>query len=173
MRTCLWPRLLLTLILSRLETDMRNSMTARNLRGFTLIELMIVIVIVAIISAYAYPSYMRYIVNTKRTAATSVLLQVADRQQQFFMDSKTYTADLTNLGFPSNPLEISDDGRSMASGDSDNVYSVSLSNVTVTTYTITATPLNVQLSRDTDCGALTFNQSGAKGAGGSVEDCWK
>ena len=152
---------------------MRNSMTPKNLRGFTLIELMIVIVIVAIISAYAYPSYMRYIVNTKRTAATSVLLQVADRQQQFFMDSKTYTADLTNLGFPSNPLEISDDGRSMASGDSDNVYSVSLSNVTVTTYTITATPLNVQLSRDTDCGALTFNQSGAKGAGGSVEDCWK
>ena len=168
-----WPRLLLTLILSPLETDMRKSLTRKNLRGFTLIELMIVIVIVAIVSAYAYPSYMRYIVNTKRTAATSVLLQVADRQQQFFMDSKTYTADLTNLGFPSNPLEISDDGRSMASGDSDNVYSVALSNVTVTTYTITATPLNVQLSRDTDCGALTFDQSGAKGAGGSVEDCWK
>ncbi len=148
-------------------------MTRKYHGGFTLIELMIVIVIVAIISAYAYPSYVQYIVNTKRTAATSVLLQIADRQQQFFMDSKTYTADITNLGFPSDPLEISDDGRSMASGDSSNVYSISLSNVTITTYTITATPLNVQLSRDTDCGALTFDQSGAKGAGGNVEDCWK
>ena len=148
-------------------------MTRKYHGGFTLIELMIVIVIVAIISAYAYPSYVQYIVNTKRTAATSVLLQIADRQQQFFMDAKTYTADITNLGFPSDPLEISDDGRSMASGDSSNVYSISLSNVTITTYTITATPLNVQLSRDTDCGALTFDQSGAKGAGGNVEDCWK
>jgi len=152
---------------------MRKTMTRKYHGGFTLIELMIVIVIVAIISAYAYPSYVQYIVNTKRTAATSVLLQIADRQQQFFMDSKTYTADITNLGFPSDPLEISDDGRSMASGDSSNVYSISLSNVTITTYTITATPLNVQLSRDTDCGALTFDQSGAKGAGGNVEDCWK
>ncbi len=174
-----WPRSLIPLQSFPLETDMQKSMTRKCLRGFTLmrgftlIELMVVIVIVGIISAFAYPSYVQYIVDTKRTAATSVLLQIANRQQQFFMDSKSYTADLTNLGFPNNPLEISDDGRSMTSGDSDNVYSVSLSNVTVTTYTITATPLNTQLSRDADCGALTFDQSGAKGAGGSVDDCWK
>ncbi len=142
-------------------------------RGFTLLELLIVIIIVGIISALAYPSYMQYVTNTKRTAATSVLLQIADRQQQFFMDNKAYTADLTNLGYPANPQEISDDGRSMATGNAENVYSVSLSNVAVTTYTVTATPLNVQLSRDTKCGALTLDQSGAKGASGSVGDCWK
>jgi len=152
---------------------MQKSLRRKDLRGFTLIELMVVIIIIAIISAIAYPSYTQYIVDTKRTAATSVLLQIADRQQQFFMDAKTYSADLTNLGYPSNPQEISDDGRAIAAGDAYNVYSVALSNVTVTTYTITATPLNAQLSRDTDCGALTFDQSGAKGAGGSVDDCWK
>lgn len=156
-----------------LETDMQNSMTRKNQRGFTLLELMIVVVIVAIVSALAYPSYMQYVVNTKRTAATSVLLQIADRQQQFFMDNKSYSADLTNLGYPANPQEISDDGRTTAAGDSDSVYSLVLSNVAVTTYTITATPLNSQLSRDTKCGALTLNQSGAKGAAGSVGDCWK
>ncbi len=68
-------------------------------RGLTLIELLIVMVIVAIIGAVAYPSYIEHVVKTKRTAATSMLLQVADRQQQFFMDNKAYTANLTNLGF--------------------------------------------------------------------------
>ena len=141
--------------------------------GFTLLELMIVVVIVGVISAVAYPSYMQYVVNTKRTAATSILLQVADRQQQFFMDNKTYTADLTNLGFPASPLVVGDDGRSMASGDAMSVYTIAMSNVAVTTYTITATPLNAQLTRDTKCGALTLDQSLAKGAGGAVGDCWK
>ncbi len=142
-------------------------------RGFTLLELMIVVVIVGVISAVAYPSYMRYVVNTKRTAATSILLQVADRQQQFFMDNKTYTADLTNLGFPASPLVVGDDGRSLASGDAMSVYTIAMSNVAVTTYTITATPLNAQLTRDTKCGALTLDQSLAKGAGGAVADYWR
>ena len=75
-------------------------------RGVTLIELMIVIVILAVIASFAYPSYMNYVVDTKRTAAASILLQVADRQQQFFMDNKRFTNDLTNLGFTANPLVI-------------------------------------------------------------------
>jgi len=141
--------------------------------GFTLLELMIVVVIIGVLSAMAYPSYMQYVVSTKRTAATSVLLQVADRQQQFFMDNKTFTADMTNLGFPASPLVVGDDGRPLASGDAKSVYTISMSNVGVTTYTITATPLHAQLSRDTDCGALTLDQSLAKGAGGAVADCWK
>ena len=148
----------------------------RNIRtqsGITLLELLIVVIILAIISAVAYPSYMQYVVNTKRTAATSTLLQVADRQQQYFMDNKTFAADLTNLGYSANPLVILDDGRSTSSGDPDSVYTVALSNVGVTTFTITATPLNGQLSRDTKCGALTLNQSGAKGSVGPVSDCWK
>ena len=68
-------------------------------RGMNLIELLVVVAIVAILGAFAYPSYVQHIVDTKRTAAKSMLLQVADRQQQFFMDNKTYAADLTSLGF--------------------------------------------------------------------------
>ena len=152
---------------------MNTTTSQRKQRGFTLLELMIVVVIVGIISAVAYPSYMQYVVNTKRTAATSVLLQVADRQQQFFMDNKTYTADLTSLGFTANPMVVGDDGRQLPSGDAKSVYTIAMSNVAVTTFTITATPLNAQLSRDTDCGALTLDQSLAKGAAGAVDDCWK
>jgi type IV pilus assembly protein PilE len=143
-------------------------------RGVTLIELMIVIVILALIASFAYPSYMRYVVDTKRTAATSILLQVADRQQQFFMDNKRFTNDLTNLGFAANPLVIADDGLTMAgAGDSNSTYSVALSNVTATTYTITAAPLNGQAARDTECGSLTLNQALTKGSSGGGGDCWK
>jgi len=142
-------------------------------RGVTLIELMIVIVILALIAGYAYPSYMNYVVDTKRTAAASILLQVADRQQQFFMDNKRFTNDLTNLGFAANPLVIADDGRPMAgAGNAESTYSVALTNVTATTYTATAAPLNGQAARDAECGSLTLNQALVKGsAGGS--DCWK
>ena len=142
-------------------------------RGVTLIELMIVIVILAVIASFAYPSYMNYVVDTKRTAATSILLQVADRQQQFFMDNKRFANDLTNLGFANNPLVIADDGRTMANAaDSASTYSVALTNVTATTYTITAAPLNSQAARDTECGSLTLNQTLTKGSDGG-SNCWK
>ena len=144
----------------------------KNQHGITLLELMIVVTIVAIISSFAYPSYMRYVVNTKRSAATSALLRVADRQQQFFMDSKTYADDLTDLGFTTNPHVITDDGRATVAGDPDAVYSIALSNVAATTYTITATPLHGQLARDTKCGSLTLNQTGQRAASTGDDGCW-
>lgn len=150
-------------------------LTARAIAqtGVTLIELLIALTIVAIISGFAYPSYVRYVVDTKRTAATTMLLRVADRQQQFFMDNKTYAADLTDLGFPSNPYAISDHGTASDATSYESVYSISLSNVATTTYTITAAPLHSQLARDTDCASLTLSQAGVRGSSGGGNDCWK
>ena len=148
-----------------------NSM--RFQAGVTLLELMIVVVIVAMIAAFAYPSYVDHVVDTKRTAANSVLMQVADRQQQFFMDNKRYSNDLAELGFASNPLPVADDGRPLAAGDIDTAYLVSLGNVTATTYTATAAPQHGQATRDVDCGALTLNQAGTKGHAGPGDDCWR
>ena len=140
--------------------------------GVTLIELMVVVAIVAAIFAFAFPSYERYIVRAKRAVGQNVLMQVADRQQQFFMDNKRFAADLTNLGFGANPFIVDDDGASTVAGDIDAVYSVALSNVTATTWTATATPVGAQLSRDTSCGNLTINQAGAKGKSGAADNCW-
>ena len=151
---------------------MRNDSLRTRERGVTLLELMIVVAIVALVSAFAFPSYMQYVVSTKRTVATSTLLQVADRQQQFFMDNKQFTNDLTNLGFAANPLVLADDGTSTTAGDTDAVYSIALSNVAATTYTITATPLHGQSSRDTECANLTLDQSGARGSSGGGANCW-
>lgn len=140
-------------------------------KGVSLLELMIVVAIVAIISAFAYPSYTQYVVNTKRSAATSALLRIADRQQQFFMDNKSFANDLTVLGFAANPLILKDDGNSTDVGDPDAVYSVSLSNVAATTYTITAAPLHGQ-QRDTDCASMTLTQAGVRGNSAGGTDCW-
>lgn len=148
------------------------SQKKRSQFGFTLLELMVVVAIVSILAALAYPSYMQYVVKTKRVAAASALLQVADRQQQFFMDNKSYTNDMTSLGFAANPLVLSDDGTPVAAGDPDAVYSVSLSLVTAITFTATAAPLNGQLTRDTKCGSLTLDQAAKKGNSAGGTGCW-
>ena len=140
--------------------------------GVTLIELMVVVAIVAAIFAFAFPSYDRYIVRAKRAVGQNMLMQVADRQQQFFMDNKRFAADLTNLGCGANPFIVDDDGAGTVAGDADAVYSIALSNVTATTWTATATPVGAQLSRDTFCGSLTINQAGAKGKSGGADNCW-
>lgn len=144
-------------------------------KGVTLIELMIVVVIVAIIAAFAYPSYTQFVVRAKRTAGTSMLLQIADRQQQFFMDNKRYAANLTRLGLGADTVMIDEDAAVVADGDANRIYNVSVSAVTATTYTLTAAPQLIQASKDTMCGSLSLDQAGVKGYSGSGSgggECW-
>src|SRR5690606_16242997 len=73
---------------------------AGKMRGFTMIELMIVVVIVGILAAIAYPSYRSYVLRANRAEARALLLDIAAREERFFSNNNTYTADLTQLGFP-------------------------------------------------------------------------
>jgi type IV pilus assembly protein PilE len=154
------------------QKETLQALPSRQLKiaGVTVLELLIVVAIIAIIASFAYPSYMGQVVRTKRTAATATLLQIANRQQQFFMDRKSYTSDLTDLGYGSDPFVISEDGTTSLATDLRSVYSISLSNVAATRYTITAVPLHGQLSQDIECGSLTLDQAGARGSAGV--DCW-
>lgn len=149
-----------------------NVPMSRRMTGFTLIEVMIVTVIIAVIASFAYPSYTQYVVKAKRSAAQSMLLQVADRQQQFFMDNKRFAATLTDLNFPANPFMISSEGNIVAAGDDTRIYQIEIAASTPTTYQLQAVPQGVQASKDTKCGTLSFDETGMKGAGGSVADCW-
>ena len=155
---------------------MNNSNT--NLRGVsqqkgvTLLELMVVVVIIGIIAAIAYPSYTQFIVKSKRAASTSVLLQVADRQQQFFMDNKQYATKLSTLGFAADDYMINDDGTMVSASDSRRTYKITLTGATATAFTVEAIPQLVQASRDTDCGTMTLSSAGAKGQSGSGDNCW-
>jgi type IV pilus assembly protein PilE len=140
--------------------------------GVTLIELMIVIVIIAIIASAAYPLYTQYVVRAKRSVGTTMLLQVADRQQQYFMDHKRYASSLESLGFTSNPFMMNDQGTLVADGDPKRIYGISLSDTTATTYTATAEPQENQANKDTQCASLTLTHTGEKGQSGSGTKCW-
>jgi type IV pilus assembly protein PilE len=73
-------------------------MMNRRERGFTLIELMIVVVVVAILTAVALPSYLSQVQKSRRAEAKSALTQISTMQQQFRTEQNRFTTDLTDLG---------------------------------------------------------------------------
>ncbi|MDD2767324.1 MAG: type IV pilin protein [Methylococcus sp.] len=132
----------------------------RNRKGFTLIELMITVAIIGILAAIAYPSYKEYIIRTRRADGKAALLRAAAREEQYFSDNKTYTSDVTKLGFASGGK--SDEGH----------YAISVTTADTTTFTLQAAPQSPHT--DAVCGNLTLNALGVKGKSGtgSVADCW-
>jgi type IV pilus assembly protein PilE len=140
--------------------------------GVTLIELLIAIVLISIIAASAYPSYTQYVVRAKRTAGKSVLLQVADRQQQYFMDNKRYATALTSLGYPESPFMIGDDGEYVPIADPDRAYMIIIAAPTPTSYWAIAFPQNMMAMKDTDCAILFMLNTGQKGHTGTGDNCW-
>ena len=74
-------------------------LAARAHRGFTLIELMVVVAVVAILAAIAYPSYINQVRKSRRADAKSALLDLATRQERFFSTQNTYTNNAANLGY--------------------------------------------------------------------------
>ena len=79
-------------------------------RGFTLVELMIVVVIVAILTAVALPSYLAQIQKSRRAEAKSALTQISTMQQQFRTEQNRFTADLTDLGLGAAGWNDTDNG---------------------------------------------------------------
>ena len=141
-------------------------------RGVTLMELLIVVAIISVIASVAYPSYTQFIVRSKRTAATGMLMQIADRQQQYFMDNKRFAASLTDLGFDADSVMVDDEGQVVPVGDDDRVYSIEISASNFVTYELTATPQLKQAEKDTKCGNLTLDNTGKRGQSGSGDSCW-
>lgn len=117
--------------------------------GFTLIELMIVCAIVGIIAAVAYPSYTRYVVKGNRAAAQAHLIDLAQRQQQFFADSRTYADTVAELNMTT-PADVS----------RHYTLAVTSSDGPPPSFTITATP--VAGGAQAADGALSIDSTGAK-----------
>ena len=70
----------------------------RKIRGVTLLELLIVMVIVGIMAAVAYPSYRDYITRAKRTEAKTLLLEIAQNEERFYLQNNRY-GDMGDLGY--------------------------------------------------------------------------
>lgn len=146
----------------------------RHAAGFTLMELMIVVAIVGILAAIAFPSYNSYIAKTRRAIAKSMLSQIANRQEQYFADNKTYTADLSDLGYSAANIGVDAQSNTVAAGDAGAIYVLSVTAAATRTYTLQAAPAGAQAEQDEGCGSLTLNQAGTKGATGpnGASSCW-
>ena len=77
--------------------------SGRGVFGFTLIELMITLAIIAILAAIAFPGYQSYIMRGKRSAAQQFMLEVTSRQEQMLIDTRAYVAVAANADYANDP----------------------------------------------------------------------
>lgn len=73
----------------------------QHMRGMTLVELMIVVIIVGILTSIAFPNYRAYVARAKRTEAKAALLQCATNQEKWYLQRQEFTTNAAELGFKS------------------------------------------------------------------------
>ena len=128
----------------------------RSTRGFTLIEVLIVVAVITILTTIAWPSYSRYVMRGKRADAQTLMMDISGREEQYLLDARTYTAALDATG-----LNLVRQGWSCSATTCSNPnYDIT---VTVTAgpppgYTINATAKSTQVAD----GNLSLNNLGAK-----------
>lgn len=135
----------------------------RKARGFTLIELMIVIAVLGAIIAAAIPSYRQYNMRANRSGAAQVMLNIQNREEAYLLDARAYTDVLGSSG-----LNIVQDGwtcsNTPATGCSNNFYTVTVTKPHPTlpapSYLITATPIAGKYQ--VDDGNLTLTNTGTR-----------
>lgn len=127
--------------------------------GFSLIELLITIVILAILVGIAIPSYVQYVTRSNRTDATTALSETAQALERCHTVHGVFDHEDCNVSFPFS----TEHGHYTVTGQ-----------VAANTFTLTATPQDSQATRDTQCGAFTLNHAGVRGVSTDADpaDCW-
>lgn len=133
----------------------------RKQSGFTLIEVMIVVVIIGILASIAFPNYQEYVIRSNRAEGQALLVDAAARQERYFAQNYTYADTLDKL--------------SMNANSANGHYTLVITSADKSSYALTAQAQGAQASRDTKCGNLTLNNAGVRDKSGSasVTDCWK
>ena len=125
----------------------------KNNRGFTLIELMIVIAIIGVLAAVGYPAYTSSVQKGNRADGIGGLLSLAGRMEEFYMNKDTYAG--ATVANPTTP---------------DGLYTLSITTQTAFGYTLTATTIPV--GADAECGNLVLNSLGQKTDSLGNGNCW-
>ena len=130
--------------------------TRKHVRGVTLLELMIVVMVVAILATIAYPNYRDAAARAKRNEAKAALLLIATNQERFYLSNNTYTNDLVALG--ATPLTESE------------TYAITIPAADANNFTAIATYQNA----DNEAGKCQTFQIDGRGVKTSAPlgDCW-
>lgn len=126
-------------------------------RGFTLVELMVVVAIVAILAGIALPSYQDSVRKSRRGQAKADLAELAQGLERFRSVNNTYAGYVP-------PFAISPRTGGAAQ------YNLTVTGAGATAFLISAAPIGGQT--DDTCGALTVNQAGVKTSAGPIATCW-
>jgi type IV pilus assembly protein PilE len=132
--------------------------TNKKIKGFTLIEVMITVVIVAIISAIAYPLYTDYVLSSRRAVAVKALTELSSRMQRHWQNRipRSYPATVTSVG--------------MASTTEGNHYTLQIASSSTTSFTVQAVAIGSSpQANDSGCTTMTLSATGQK----SPAKCWK
>ena len=131
-------------------------------KGYTLVELMVVVIIVAILGMIGLPSYRAYMIRSQRTEAKDALVRLAANQEKFYFQNRTYTADLDRLGFD-DATGLTDTG----------LYEVAVV-ANQTTWSATAVPAaGGGMDADDECQEFGIDETGARTADPDPNDrCW-
>jgi len=143
--------------------SMHSTRNPRSARGFTLIELMVTVGIVAILATIAYTSYSSFIIKSRRAAAATCLQERAQFLERFYTTNLSYLDPATGAA-----PAIAQCGPEIA-----NFYQVGYAVAsTARTYQLQAVPQANQA--DERCGTLTLDSTGQRGENGTgnVDDCW-
>lgn len=145
--------------------------------GFTLIELMVVVTIIGILSAIAFPAYTSYVAKARRADARTQLVQVAQFMQRFYAANDSYAQDrASNAVINQVPAALK-----ISPPEGGKLYDLTIPTATATAYEIRMVPVALGSMGSDMCGTFTLTSTGVRGVmiGGvagsaSLRDtCWK
>lgn len=159
---------------------MTNGFKSKSkIAGFTLIELMIVVSIVAILSAIAYPSYQEYVRRSKRADARTQLLEVSQYMQRFYSQNDRYDQANDASGTATIlPTALTTVPRGAGTGVADYIVRFQEGTLSARGFTIEAVPRDGGPMASDKCGTLRINNVGRQTVVGSTggmdaASCWR
>lgn len=142
-----------------------------NPAGFTLVELLVVLMIVAVLTAIAYPGYARHVERARRSAARAVLLEAAQFMERYYSARNSYVLDPTQTPLQAPTLPDALQFAPAGAGRAQASHAVTVDSVSATEYKLKAVPL-----LGDPCGDLTLDSRGLRdrsATGLTVEACWR
>ena len=140
----------------------------RRIKGYSLIELMVIVAVLGIIASIAVPSYRSYMMRAQRADATAALLALRSAQEKFFLQNSRYVTSVADM------TAAKPAGLGLGATSEHGYYAITIAaGATPNSYVATATAAGGQTA-DSSCQTFTINESGVRGSGpNGITTCWK